>query len=211
MRYILLLATLLACAARASQREPWSWSVNCPRISALVRADEQPDSVWNSAMLSLYDCPQEAGNVLGDLWLGPPHDSLRQKRVHTISGNVSDRELFNAVAHVLTDTTRPTWHRLDALGAFVQWADSTALLAVNQGPWRAPNGEIVSVTPTIGFVPPAHTHRRAGRLPMRQEERKQILGIVRQVAEQDPNLPVRAIAQYVDGWLGGLPPRSGWR
>jgi hypothetical protein len=211
MRYVPLLASLLACAAGSSPHEPWNRPVDCPRVAAVVRADDQADSVWNTALLSLYDCPEEAGRVLGDLWLDSPQDSLQQRRVHAISGDVSDRDLFNAVAHVLADTGRPTWHRLDALGVFVQWADSTAVLGLSQEPWRAPNGEIVSVTPTIGHVPPAHTQRRAGRLPLGQEERKQILGLVRRVAEQDPTISVRVVAQYVDGWLGGLPPRAGWR
>jgi hypothetical protein len=211
MRHLPLLVALLACATGAAQREPWSWPVDCARIAAVVRGDDETDSVWNSALRGLYDCPENIGKVLGDLWLDSPQDSLRQKRVHAMSGNVSDRELFNAVAHVLTDTSRPTWHRLDALGAFVQWADSTTFLAVNQGPWRAPNGEIVSVTPTIGFVAPAHAPPLAGRSPLGHQERKQILGIVRRVAEQDSTVSVRAVAQYVDGWLGGLPPRSGWR
>jgi hypothetical protein len=210
MRYVPLLASLLSCAAGNTPREPWSWPVDCPRVAAMVRGNDQPDSVWNTALLSLYDCPEEAGRVLADLWLHSPRDSLRQRRVHAISGNLSDCDLFNAVAYVLADTGRPTWHRLDALGVFVQWADSTAVLAVNQAPWRAPNGEVVSVTPTIGYVPPAHTHRRAGQFPLGQDERRQILGLVRRVAEQDPSISLRAVAQYVDGWLGGLPPRSGW-
>jgi hypothetical protein len=41
------------------------------------------------------------------------------------------------------------------------------------------------------------------------EERKQMLDLVRQVAERDRDISVRGVAQYIDTWLGGLPPRSG--
>ena len=211
MRSVLILASLLACASGRSSGEPSNPSGDCSAVAALTHSDGLADSVWNAALLRVYNCPQEAGRVLGKLWLDPPKDSLRQRRVHAVSPNISDRELFQAVADVLSDTNRPTWHRLDALAVFVNWADSTAVLAVNQAPWRAPNREIVSVTPTIGFVAPAHTSRTAGRVPMGIEERRQMLRLVRQVAEQDPNTSVRGVARHIDAWLGGLPPRSGWR
>ena len=210
MRYLLILPFLLACATGRSAGEPLR-STDCSGVSALTQADDQADSLWNAALLRVYNCPQEAAKVLGSLWLDPPEDSVRQKRVHAVSSKISDRQLFEAVARVLSNIDRPQWHRLDALAVFVNWADSTAVLAMNQAPWRAPNGEIVSVTPTIGFIAPAHTYRIAGAAPMGVEERRQMLDLVRQVAEQDRDISVRGVAQYIDAWLGGLPPRSGWR
>jgi hypothetical protein len=207
MRYLLLSVVLFACAPGHTPPETRSPPVDCRRVAAAARTEGQSDSAWNSALQSIYNCPA----TLGELWLDPPRDSLRQKSLHLISGNVSDRKLFQAVAAVLEDAGRPSWHRLDALAVFLQWADSTAVLALNEAPWRAPNGEVVSVTPTIGFVAPAHTHRRLGRFPLGLQERREILGLIRRVAEEDPSITVRAVAQYVDGRLGGLPPRSGWR
>jgi len=205
MQYVLISAVLLGCAAGHTPREPRTSPVDCRRVAATARADGQADSAWSPQRL--YDCP----DALRELWLDPSRDSVRQRSVHVISGNVSDRKLFQAVAAVLADTGRPSWHRLDALAVFLSWADSTAVLAVNQAPWRAPNGEVVSVTPTVGFVAPAHAHRRLGRFPLGPQDRRQILSLIRRAAEKDPSISVRAVAQYVDGWLGGLPPRSGWR
>jgi hypothetical protein len=211
MSCIPLLAALMACAASRPPREAWNWPVDCPRLATLLLTKDLSDSVWNPALPSIYSCPEHAAGVLAQLWDNPPADSARRRQVHAISGEVSDRKLFHSVARTLADTARPTLDRFDALGVLVRWADSTAVLAVNPVPGRAPNGEIVSVTPAMGFVAPAHVIRRAGRFPLGEEDRREILGVIRRVALDDPVTDVRAVAQYVDGRLGGLPPRPGWR
>jgi hypothetical protein len=110
MRYLLILAFLLAWATGRSAGEP-SPSGDCSGVSALTQADDQADSLWNAALLRVYNCPQEAGRVLGSLWLDPPEDSVRQKRVHAVSSKISDRQLFEAVARVLSNMDRP--HGID--------------------------------------------------------------------------------------------------
>jgi hypothetical protein len=160
-------------------------------------------------MVSIYDCPDHVGPVLGGLWRTPLADSSRQAFVHSVSENVSDRRLFEAVASVFADIARPPWHRLAALAAFVHWADSNAVLAVNPGIWRAPNGMVVGVAPTTGFQD--HAFLKAGQNPLGPEDRRAIMVRVRQAATGDPVRAVQGAALFVDAWLGGLPPRSGRR
>jgi hypothetical protein len=203
----LLSGAIMACASHSSAVEPWRWPVDCPRLAAFLTSNPPNDSLWTLAMGSIYDCPDHIGPVLGSLWRMQPVDSSRQAFVHRLSENVSDRRLFQAVAGVLADTARPRWHRWAALAAFVHWVDSSAVLAVNPGTWRAPNGMVIDVTPLIGFQ--THGFLRAGRNPLGSDDRRAMMPRVHQVAIADPVNSVQGVALFVDEWLRGLPPRPG--
>ena len=191
-----LAAVDLSAAAAQAYELP---AGRCAEYAAALRTATL-DSVWSSALVNMYDCPDAVGSSLAALWRRPPSDTARWRQVINVSEVISDERLYAAVVREVQGAQTPVWRRAAGLATLVAWADSSLRLMIGPGV-ELPGALPVSVA--YGAID--HPWTRAGRQPLSSVRRASIRSLLVRRGQADPDSGLRYAAQRAVEWLDRWP------
>jgi hypothetical protein len=190
--YSLVAFTLIAHSSEAVAQVSTRTPVECRHFVSELE-DPVNDSTWHLALVSIYDCPDQLGPTLVNLWRTLPTDSLKRDELYSASAHVHDGYLYHEIVYQAQDNHRPDSLRFSAIGALVTIANPNRLVTVPQipGVLFSDTGVIVSV----GYI--SHSFVRNGRNPLPSHVRDSVLALLRIISTSDSSAPVRRVARGV--------------
>jgi len=171
---------------QASTRPP----TECRHIVSQI-AHSADESAWHMAMVSIYDCPDELGPTLSELWRILPSDSMRLHLLYGVSGHVHDAVLYRQIVSRALDSQAPDSLRFAAIGTLVTIIDSSRFMSVQRvaGVLFSDTG----VTVSLGHS--SHPFIRYGRNPLPRGVRDSVLALLQDLSTRDPSALVRRVAR----------------
>jgi hypothetical protein len=177
-------------AGGSAQRDTIAEAACAEALGALQRGVQ--GDVYRRAVLSLFSCPDAGPRALAAEWAHPPGDSPARRSLVSVSSNIQDRRIYDAVTQVVRNTSASRALRLDAVQVLVGHFDPC--LAIG---YQTPELVDVPGAAYVGLGERDHNVARPGAQPLPASVRAEVVNTLRQVGATDTDNVVRKIAAYL--------------